>query len=68
MTKTKLKITKHAQDKMLWLGVTEEQGKEAIMRGSRFKQTDGFLARYLYLNVAYKKLEENVYKVKTVYI
>ena len=68
MAEIKLKITKHAHDKMLWLGVTEEQVKEAILRGSQFRQTDGFLARYRYLSVAYKKLEESVYKVKTVYV
>lgn len=68
MAEIRLKITKHAHDKMLWLGVTEGQVKEAVTRGSQFKQTDGLLARYRYLNVAYKKLEENVYKIKTVYI
>ena len=68
MAEVKLKITKHAHDKMLWLGVTEEQVKETITRGSQFKQTEGFLAKYRYLSVAYKKLGKNVCKIKTVYI
>lgn len=68
MTEIGLKISKHAQDKMLWLGVTEERVKEAIARGAQFRQTDGFLAKYRYLSVAYKRLGKKVYKVKTVYI
>ena len=68
MVEIKLKITKHANDKMMWLGISEEDVKEAILRGSKFKQTDGYLAIYTYLKVAYKKLNKNVYKIKTVMI
>lgn len=68
MVEIKLKITKHANDKMMWLGISEEDVKKAILRGSKFKQTDGYLAIYTYLKVAYKKSNENVYKIKTVMI
>ena len=63
-----LKITKHANDRMMWLGISEEDVKKAISRGSKFKQTDGYLAIYTYLKVAYKKLDENLYKIKTVMV
>jgi len=68
MIEIKLKITKHANDKMMWLGISKEDIKKAILRGSKFKQTDGYLAIYTYLKVAYKKLDENLYKIKTVII
>ncbi|MEK6841230.1 MAG: DUF4258 domain-containing protein [Nanoarchaeota archaeon] len=63
-----IKLTKHAQDKMIFLGITKEQIKNAILRGSKFKQTDGYLAVYSYLKVAYKIIEKDVYKIKTIYI
>ena len=68
MDSLKLKITKHANDKMLWLGITEEQIKKAITQGAKFKQTDGYLAKYTYITVAYKKIGENYYKIKTVFV
>jgi hypothetical protein len=64
----KLKLTKHAQNKMIFLGITKEQIKGTIERGSKFKQTDGYLAVYRYLKVAYKIVNKRVYKIKTVYI
>ena len=63
-----IKLTRHAQDKMIFLGVTKEQVKNVILRGSKFKQTDGYLAVYRYLKVAYKIIGKNVYKIKTVYM
>ena len=68
MAEISLFITKHATEKMLWLGVSKQQVAEAIVKGSKFNQTDGFLASYKYLRVAYKKLGRNSYKVKTVYV
>ena len=68
MPNIRLKITKHANDKMVWFGISEEQIKKAIQRGSKFKQTEGYLASYSYIRVAYKKIGENTYKIKTVYI
>lgn len=68
MSQIKVKISRHAADKMLWLGVSLQQVKESIIKGSKFRQTEGFLSKYRYLNVSYKKIGENTYKVKTVYI
>ena len=68
MTEIKLKITKHANDKMMWLGITKQEVKRAILRGSKFKQTNGYLAAYSYIKVAYKKEAKNSYKIITVYI
>ena len=63
-----IKLTKHAQDKMMLLGITKEQIKNAMLKGSKFKQTDGYLAVYTYLKVAYKIIDKDIYKIKTVYI
>jgi len=63
-----LKLTRHAQDKMIFLGMTKEQIKNTILKGSKFRQTDGYLAVYSYLKVAYKIIGKDVYKIKTVYI
>ena len=40
----------------------------AIERGSKFRQGDGYLARYGYIKVAYRKLGKSVYKIKTVFM
>ncbi len=68
MPDAELKISRHAADKMLWLGISKEQVKEAIVKGAKFKQTDGYLSKFRYLNVAYRKIGPNLYKVKTVYV
>ncbi len=68
MRSIRLKITKHGSDKMLWLGITEEHVKKAILQGAKFKQTDGYLAKYAYIAVAYKKIGKDHYKIKTVFI
>ncbi len=68
MPDIEVKISRHAADKMLWLGVTKEQVKETIIKGAKFRQTDGFLSKFRYLNVAYKKIGQNLYKVKTIYL
>ena len=60
-----IKLTKHAQDKMILLGITTEQIKNAIIKGSKFKQTDGYLAVYTYLKVAYKIIDKEIYKIKS---
>ena len=64
----RLKLTKHADDKRRLEGITIDQIKTAIKRGSISKQTDGFLAHYSYIKVAYKKIGKNVYKIKTVFV
>lgn len=68
MGTVKLIITGHANDKMMWLGITEDQVKRTILQGQKFKQTEGYLAKYTYISVAYRKLDENTYKIKTVFI
>ena len=62
----KLLLTKHARFKMSELGISKQQIKEAIKRGSKFRQTEGLLARYTYFAVAYRKIGDNTYKIKTV--
>ncbi|MBS3056576.1 MAG: hypothetical protein J4473_04035 [Candidatus Aenigmarchaeota archaeon] len=67
MTDIKLFITKHANDKMMWLGINKGQVKRAVVFGSKFRQYDGYLARYSSICVAYKKIGQNRYLVKTVF-
>ena len=62
-----LDITEHAKEKMLIYGITSEQIIKTIKQGAKFQQTDGFLAKYSYLRVAYKK-RGDTYRIKTVYI
>lgn len=50
----KLIITKHAQERMDINGISDEQIKIAIQRGARIPQTEGFVAVYTYIRVAYK--------------
>lgn len=64
----KIKLTKHADDKRRLEGISIEQIKTVIKRGSISKQTDGFLARYTYIKITYKKIGKNVYKIKTVFV
>ena len=61
-------LTKHARDKMNNLGISEMDIEKAILRGTKMKQTEGFLACYTYYCVAYKVIKDKVYKVKTVFI
>jgi len=61
-------LSKHAKDKIVLLGITKEQIKNVIIRGSKFKQTDGYLVVYNYINVACKKLGQDTYYIKTVYV
>ena len=63
-----LSISRHDNDKMMWLGITEEQIKKAIVQGAKFKQTEGYLAKFTYISVAYKIIGPNQYKIKTVFI
>lgn len=59
-------LTKHAKERMAEKGITVGMIKEAIKRGSITRQTDGYLATYTYVEVAYKIINKDVYKVKTV--
>lgn len=60
-------LSNHAKKIITVRGITREQIRIAIHRGSKIKQTDGFLARYLYYSVAYK-IRGNKYIIKTVKI
>ena len=62
-----LQISKHAKEKMDSEGIDEEQIKRAIKMGSLSRQTDGYLATYTYINIAYKK-RGDVYRIKTVFV
>ncbi len=68
MAEARLKITKHAKERMVLHGITHEQIKRAIQHGAKTKQTDGYLASYTYIKVAYKEIGEEHYKIKTVFI
>lgn len=60
-------ITKHAKEKIDIEGIDEEQIRRAIKMGSISRQTDGYLATYTYIKVAYKKIRD-VYRIKTVFV
>jgi hypothetical protein len=62
-----LQISLHAKEKMDIEGISEEQIKNAIKMGSITRQTDGYLASYTYLKVAYKR-RGDVYRIKTVFV
>ena len=61
-------ITKHAKERMIQYGITKEQVRMAIERGAKIQQTEGYLASFTYIKVAYKKIGENMYKIKTVFM
>lgn len=63
-----LLITQHARENMTARGIEEEQVKRVIKYGAKVKQTDGYLAVYTYMSVAYKILPDGRYKIKTVMI
>ena len=67
ITEEDIIITRHAQEKMHIEGLGVDQVIEALERGSKYQQTDGFLAVYSYYSVAYKKLGTK-YLIKTVFI
>ena len=60
--------SKHANDKRILYGLTKEQISRAVRRGATVKQTDGYLASYREIRIAYKKLNKEVYYIKTIYI
>ncbi len=63
----KLILTKHAQERMDLNGITEDQIRMTIQRGAKSPQTEGFLAVYSYIRVAYKIVNDK-YIIKTVMI
>jgi len=64
----RLLITKHARDMMFERGIDEDQIIKAIKYGAKTKQTGGYLTSYTYLKIAYRKIGEAYYKIKTVMV
>lgn len=62
-----IEITEHAKQRMVIHGITKEQVKKTVEQGARFEQTDGFLAKYSYIRVAYRK-SGDIYRIKTVFV
>ena len=62
----KIIYSKHANDKRILYGLTKEQIERAVKLGATVKQTDGYLASYREVKIAYKKLNEEVYYLKTI--
>ena len=67
MASIRLIITKHAQEMMIERGIDEQQIRKTIQRGAKVKQTDGLMATYTYIQVAYK-IRHGKYIIKTVKI
>jgi hypothetical protein len=63
----KILLTEHAKVQMVARGITMEQIKIAIQRGSTIKQTNGYLSSFTYILVAWK-MWNGYHKVKTVMI
>ena len=61
-----IQISIHAKHRMDIEGIDVEQIKKTIKMGSTTRQTDGYLATYTYIKVAYKR-RGNVYRIKTVF-
>ena len=53
---------------MISRGITTEQIKRAIRMGATIKQTDGYESSYSYFLVDWKKIGDDVYKIKTIKI
>ena len=62
-----LQISRHAKEKMDIEGIDEDQITKAIKMGSKTRQTDGYLAAYTYIKVAYKR-KGDIYRIKTVFV
>lgn len=60
-------FTLHAKQQMVVRGISKQQVIDAIKKGAKIRQTDGFLSSYGYIKVAYKIRGEK-YIVKTVMI
>ncbi len=58
-------LTLHAKEQMVERGISKQQIIDAIKRGPKVVQTDGFLASYGYVKVAYK-IRGDAFIVKTV--
>ena len=64
----RLLLTKHAKQRMIARGLTLDQIKRAIRMGATIKQTDGYESSYTYYSVCWKKIGDDLYKIKTIKI
>jgi hypothetical protein len=62
-----IQISRYAKEKMDIEGIDEEQIRRAIKMGSICRQTDGYLATYTYIRVAYRR-KGDIYRIKTVFV
>jgi hypothetical protein len=51
-------LTKHARERMVSRGISLEEVKNAILRGSKRIQDGKIVAAYRYFEVVYKKVDE----------
>lgn len=63
----RLIFTLHAKRQMVERGISKQQVIDAIKKGGKVRQTDGLLAFYSYVKVAFKMRGET-YIIKTVMI
>ena len=63
----KVVLTRHAQEEMIERGVTKDMVERALTRGSKTRQTEGLLAVYAYVRVAYS-VRKDTYVVNTVMV
>lgn len=61
-------LTRHAKERMAEKAVSLDMIREAIRKGAKIKQTDGYLVSYGYIKIAYKVIGVECYKIKTVFI
>jgi hypothetical protein len=59
-----IKLTKHAEEKMIERGITMNEVERAIQSGSKFVQEpDKIVAEYGYFSVVYKKVGDIHYVI-----
>jgi hypothetical protein len=58
-------LTKHARERMVLRGISLEEVKNAILKGSKRIQDGKIVAAYRYFEVVYKKVDE-IFVVVTV--
>ncbi len=61
----KIILTKHARERMILRGISLEEVKNAILKGSKRVQDGKIVAAYRYFEVVYKKVDE-IFVVVTV--
>lgn len=54
-----IKLTKHAEEKMIERGITMHEVEKAIASGSKsFQHPNKIVAEYMYFGVVYKKVDD----------